>query len=154
MFRLLDRYIGRELLTSALFAVATLSLVLVLGQIFKKLFEFVVDHNVPATFIITFVAYFLPLSLTLSIPWGFLTAVLLVFGRLSAGNELTAPAHGGHRHPAHRPAGFGIGVRVLRRVFVDQSLRRAARAAKPQGRVLPDRDEQPRGGFHRGSSHQ
>lgn len=88
--RLLDRYIGRELLTSALFAVATLSLVLVLGQIFKKLFEFVVDHNVPATFIVTFVAYFLPLSLTLSIPWGFLTAVLLVFGRLSAGNELTA----------------------------------------------------------------
>ncbi len=88
--RLIDRYLGRELLTSALFAVCTLSLVLVLGQIFKKLFEFVVDHNVPATFIITFIAYFLPLSLIFSIPWGFLTAVLLVFGRLSAGNELTA----------------------------------------------------------------
>lgn len=88
--RLLDRYLGREVITSAIFAVCTLSLVLVLGQIFKKLFEFVVDHNVPATFIITFVAYFLPLSLIFSIPWGFLTAVLLVFGRLSAGNELTA----------------------------------------------------------------
>lgn len=88
--RLIDRYLGRELITSALFAVCTLSLVLVLGQIFKKLFEFVVDHNVPATFIITFVAYFLPLSLIFSIPWGFLTAVLLVYGRLSAGNELTA----------------------------------------------------------------
>ena len=88
--RLIDRYLGRELITSALFAVATLSLVLVLGQIFKKLFEYVVDHNVPATFIITFVAYFLPLSLIYSIPWGLLTAVLLVFGRLSAGNELTA----------------------------------------------------------------
>ena len=88
--RILDRYLSRELITSALFAVATLSLVLVLGQIFKKLFEFVVDHNVPATFIITFIAYFLPLSLIFSIPWGFLTAVLLVFGRLSAGNELTA----------------------------------------------------------------
>ncbi len=88
--RLIDRYIGRELLTTALFAVATLSLVLVLGQIFKKLAELVIDHNLPATFIITFIAYFLPLSLTFSIPWGFLTAVLLVFGRLSAGNELTA----------------------------------------------------------------
>ncbi len=75
---------------TAIFAVCTLSLVLVLGQIFKKLFEFVIDHNVPATFIITFIAYFLPLSLIFSIPWGFLTAVLLVFGRLSAGNELTA----------------------------------------------------------------
>ena len=88
--RLIDRYLGRELLVSALFAVATLSLVLVLGNIFKKLFEFVVDHNVPATYIITFIAYTLPLSLIFSIPWGFLTAVLLVFGRLSAGNELTA----------------------------------------------------------------
>ena len=88
--RILDRYLSRELVTSALFAVATLSLVLVLGQIFKELFKFVVNHNVPATFIITFIAYFLPLSLVYSIPWGLLTAVLLVFGRLSAGNELTA----------------------------------------------------------------
>ena len=88
--RLLDRYLGRELIVSALFAVLTLSLVLVLGQIFKQLFKFVVDHNVPATYIITFVAYVLPLSLIFSIPWGFLTAVLLVFGRLSGGNEFTA----------------------------------------------------------------
>ncbi len=90
MFRLLDRYLGREVITSAIFAVCTLSLVLILGQIFEKLFKFLVDHNVPATFIITFIAYFLPFSLVFSIPWGFLTAVLLVFGRLSAGNELTA----------------------------------------------------------------
>ena len=90
MLRILDRYLGRELLTSAFFAVCTLSFVLVLGLIFKKLFELIFDHNVPATYIITFVAYFLPLSLIYSIPWGFLTAVLLVFGRLSAGNELTA----------------------------------------------------------------
>jgi lipopolysaccharide export LptBFGC system permease protein LptF len=88
--RLLDRYLGREVIMTAIFAVCTLSLVLILGQIFRKLFEFVVDHNVPATFIITFIEYFVPLSLIFSIPWGFLTAVLLVFGRLSAGNELTA----------------------------------------------------------------
>ena len=90
MLRLIDRYLGRELFTSAFFAVSTLSFVLVLGEIFKRLFAFMVDHNVPATYIITFIAYFLPLSLIYSIPWGFLTAVLLVFGRLSAGNELTA----------------------------------------------------------------
>ncbi len=88
--RLLDRYLGRELLSTGAFAVATLSFVLVLGQIFKKLFEYVVDHNTPASFIFTFIAYFLPASLTLTIPWAFLTAVLLVFGKLSAGNELTA----------------------------------------------------------------
>ncbi len=88
--RLLDRYLARELIVSTLFAVLTLSLVLVLGQIFKQLFKFVIDHNIPATYIITFVAYVLPVSLILSIPWGFLTAVLLVFGRLSGGNEFTA----------------------------------------------------------------
>ncbi len=109
--RLLDRYLGRELLTSALFAVATLSVVLVLGQIFKKLFEFIVDNNVPATFILTFIAYFLPLSLVYSIPWGVLTAVLLVFGRLSAGNELTAM----------RMAGLGLG-RIARPVLLVAAL--------------------------------
>lgn len=88
--RLIDRYLAKELLISAMFAVCTLSLVLVLGQIFKKVFEFIVEHNVPVSYIITFIAYFLPFSLILSIPWGLLTAVLLVFGRLSAGNELTA----------------------------------------------------------------
>ncbi len=93
--RLIDRYLGRELLVSAVFAVLTLSLVLVLGQIFRQLFKFVIDHNIPATYIITFVAYVLPLSLIFSIPWGFLTAVLLVFGRLSGGNELTALRNAG-----------------------------------------------------------
>ncbi len=93
--RLIDRYLGRELLVSAVFAVLTLSLVLVLGQIFRQLFKFVIDHNIPATYIITFVAYVLPLSLIFSVPWGFLTAVLLVFGRLSAGNELTALRNAG-----------------------------------------------------------
>lgn len=88
--RILDRYLGRETLISLFFAVATLSFVLVLGQIFKKLFEYVVDHDTPVSFILTFIAYALPASLTLTIPWGFLTAVLLVFGRLSGGNELTA----------------------------------------------------------------
>jgi len=34
--------------------------------------------------------YVLPFSLTFTIPWGFLTALLLVFGRMSADNELIA----------------------------------------------------------------
>ncbi|MBV9126889.1 MAG: LptF/LptG family permease, partial [Verrucomicrobia bacterium] len=88
--RLLDRYIGRELIVTGLFAVATLSFVIVLGQIFKKLFEYVIEHDAPASFILTFIAYALPASLSLTIPWAFLTAVLLVFGRLSANNELIA----------------------------------------------------------------
>lgn len=88
--RLVDRYIGREILVSFFLAVCVLNIVLVLGQIFRKLFGFIIDHHVPVTYIVTIIVSFLPAALVYSIPWGFLTAVLLVFGRLSAGNELTA----------------------------------------------------------------
>ena len=88
--RLIDRYIGRETLVSFVLAVCVLNIVLVLGQVFKKLFGFILDHNVPLYYIFTIIVSFLPTALVYSIPWGFLTAVLLVFGRLSAGNELTA----------------------------------------------------------------
>jgi len=37
-----------------------------------------------------FMLYVLPFSLTFTVPWGFLTAVLLVFGRMSADNEMIA----------------------------------------------------------------
>ncbi len=88
--RLLDRYIGRQLLVTALFAIVVLSFVLVLGNIFKRLLDMLVNQNAPASFILSFIAYVLPFSLTFTIPWGFLTSVLLVFGRMSAENELTA----------------------------------------------------------------
>ena len=64
--RLLDRYLGREILVTGAFAVATLSFVIVLGQIFKKLFEYIVEHDAPASFIITFIGYALPASLSLT----------------------------------------------------------------------------------------
>jgi lipopolysaccharide export system permease protein len=88
--RLLDRYIGRQLLVSAIFAVTVLSVVLVLGNIFKKLLDLLINQDAPPSLILSFIAYVLPFSLTFTIPWGFQTSVLLVFGRLSAENELTA----------------------------------------------------------------
>lgn len=88
--RIIDRYITRQILTTALFAVGVLSLVLVLGNVLKKLLDLLVNHDVPIQLILTFIAYIIPYSLTFTIPWGFLTAVLLVFGRLSAENELVA----------------------------------------------------------------
>src|ERR1700728_3491218 len=88
--RILDRYMLRQVVTTALFAVAVLSLVLVLGNVFKQLLDLLVNQDVPIEFILTFIAYIIPFSLTFTIPWGFLTAVLLIFGRLSAENELIA----------------------------------------------------------------
>ena len=107
MLRLVDRYLGREIIVSTFFAVCVLNIVLVLGQIFRKLFGFIIDHNVPMSYIVTIIVSFLPTALVYSIPWGFLTAVLLVFGRLSSTNELTAL----------RTAGLSI-ARVARPVLI------------------------------------
>ena len=88
--RLIDRYVGTQVLGTSLFAIAILSVVLVLGNVFKQLLELLVNRNAPLDLILSFVAYILPFSLTFTIPWGFLTAVLLVFGKMSAENELIA----------------------------------------------------------------
>ena len=88
--KLIDRFISRELIVNVLFAIVVLSLVLVVGNIFRKLLPLLVNHDVPMEYLITFIAYVLPFSLIFTIPWGLLTAILLVFGRLSADNELIA----------------------------------------------------------------
>ena len=88
--KLIDRYISRQLVVNLLFAIAVLSFVLVVGNIFRKLLPLLVNHDVPAEYLLTFIAYVLPFSLIFTIPWGLLTAILLVFGRLSADNELIA----------------------------------------------------------------
>src|SRR5579864_8443924 len=88
--KLIDKFVSRELLVNILFAIAVLSLVLVIGNIFRKLLPLLVNHDVPVEYLIAFIAYVFPFSLIFTIPWGLLTAILLVFGRLSADNELIA----------------------------------------------------------------
>src|SRR5205809_6713525 len=88
--KLIDRFISRELVVNVLFAIAVLSLTLVVGNIFRKLLPLLVNHDVPMEYLTTFIAYVLPFSLIFTIPWGLLTAILLVFGRLSADNEESA----------------------------------------------------------------
>src|SRR6476659_3035793 len=88
--KLIDRFISRELFVNVAFAIAVLSLVLVVGNIFRKLLPLLVNHDVPIETLFTFIAYVLPFSLIFTIPWGLLTAILLVYGRLSADNELIA----------------------------------------------------------------
>src|SRR5207244_12651396 len=88
--KLIDKFVSRELIVHVLFAIAVLSLVLVVGNIFRKLLPLLVNHDVPLEYLLSFIAYVLPFSLIFTIPWGLLTAILLVFGRLSADNELIA----------------------------------------------------------------
>ena len=87
---IIDRYVGRSVLVTALYGVFVLSFVLVLGNIFKELLDLLINRDVPLHYILLFMAYVLPFSLAFTVPWGFLTAVLLVFGRMSADNEMIA----------------------------------------------------------------
>lgn len=88
---IIDRYIGQQVLVASFFAVVILSVVLVLGNIFKEVLTQLVDRpDISIGFVIKFMLYVLPFSLSLTIPWGFLTAILLIFGRISADNELVS----------------------------------------------------------------
>jgi lipopolysaccharide export LptBFGC system permease protein LptF len=105
--RISDRYIGKQVLMGTLYAVLVLGLVLVLGNLFKQIQPLLVDKKAPLELVIRFVINVLPLSLMFTIPWGFLSAVLMVFGRLSVNQEITS----------FRVAGLSL-VRLSAPVFV------------------------------------
>lgn len=61
----------------------------VMGARTLKIFEFI-SRGVPISDAFLALMFFLPLSLTITIPVGMLVATMLVFGRMSANNEITA----------------------------------------------------------------
>ncbi len=88
--RLFDRYIAKQIIVGTIYAVFVLSMVLVMGNLFKQARPLLVDQSAPLGLVVRFVINVLPFSLMFTIPWGFLSAVLLVFGRMSSDNEITS----------------------------------------------------------------
>lgn len=88
--RLSDRYIAKQIIVGTVYAVLVLSLVLVMGNLFKQARPLLVEQHAPPELVLRFVINVLPFSLMFTIPWGFLSAVLLVFGRMSSDHEITA----------------------------------------------------------------
>lgn len=86
----IDRYILRQLIAVSFLGVLSLTLLMLLGQLFKELHSLLVESGAPPRIVFDFIVQVIPFSLTFSVPWGFLTAVLLVYGRLAADNELTS----------------------------------------------------------------
>jgi lipopolysaccharide export system permease protein len=97
--RIADRYIGWQVLFGTLFGVTLLTVILVLGQLFKEIRPLLVEQRAPLGLLFRFVVYVIPFSLMFTLPWGFLAATLLSFGRLSGHNELIG----------FRMAGIGLG---------------------------------------------
>jgi len=91
LVKLLDRYIARQVLVSALYAVAVIIIILVLGNVFKEILrELAKRPDISLLFVLKFILLVIPVSLSLAIPFSFLTAILLVFGRLSADSEFVS----------------------------------------------------------------
>ncbi len=88
--RISDRYIGKQVLLGTLYAVMILGVVLLLGNLFKQIRPLLVEQKAPLELVLRFVISVLPLSLMYTVPWGFLSAVLLVFGKLSSNHEITS----------------------------------------------------------------
>src|SRR5215471_1363131 len=88
--RIIDRYLIRQIVGTVIWAVSLLSLMLVVGNAMRDLLNLLMAHQLPLSYVLSFVGFLLPFSLIYSIPWGVLVAVLLVFGKLSSDNELVA----------------------------------------------------------------
>lgn len=87
----LDRYIGKHLLIASLFAILTIIIILVLGNVFQKILKELADRpDLDLLFVLKFIVLVIPISLSLAVPFSFLTAILLTFGRLSADSEFIA----------------------------------------------------------------
>lgn len=94
-----DRHIAKQIISTTLFAVLVLSGVFLLGNIFKEARPLFVGTNPSPLLIIQFIFSILPFSLMFTIPFSFLAAVMLVFGRLSADNEIVAMRMAGRSIP-------------------------------------------------------
>jgi lipopolysaccharide export system permease protein len=86
----LQRYILRQILVTFLLSVVILSLMLLAGNTVKRLLELLTARSVPFWPVLSQTGYLVPFVLTFSLPMGIMTACLLVFGRLSADNEISA----------------------------------------------------------------
>ncbi len=88
--KILYKYLTTQILLTSLAAIAVLTSILVLGNAFQRVFDLLVNHDVPLLLILKMLFLLIPAALTFTIPWGMLIAILVVFGRLCHDQEMTA----------------------------------------------------------------
>lgn len=88
--RVLHTYVISRVAVTALASIIVLTLILVLGNAFKRIFEVLANNDVPLYIIVKMIVLLIPQVLTFTVPWGLLMGVLIVMGRMSHDNELQA----------------------------------------------------------------
>lgn len=87
--KILDRYVWKELVTPFLLGLTVFTFLLLLDRIFD-LIDLIINKGVPVHLVVLLLVYISPAILVLTIPIGFLLAILVAFGRLSADMEIVA----------------------------------------------------------------
>src|SRR5262245_27400769 len=93
----IHRYVLRQLLATLGMCLLVFTFLLLLGNALKEILDLLATQNANGAIIIEALGLLLLFVVAFSLPISLLTSVLLVFGRLSADQELTALKAGGIR---------------------------------------------------------